>query len=166
MSRRLLLIRHAKSSWKFPELDDHERPLNKRGKRDIHTMGQQLKSRSEALQAIYSSSAVRALTLARCLAEHTGVACQASPGLYTFDVDHLLTEVSALPAEYDCVALVGHNPAITAAVNFLTGSSLANVPTSGIAAMQSEVDAWDNLAPASFKLEYFDYPKKFTKPAN
>ena len=41
--KRLYLVRHAKSSWNHPELDDIDRPLNKRGKRDAPFMGQRLK---------------------------------------------------------------------------------------------------------------------------
>ena len=53
--RKLVLIRHAKSSWKFPELDDHERPLNKRGERDSLSMARHIADK-ETLDVLYSST--------------------------------------------------------------------------------------------------------------
>ena len=41
--KNLLILRHAKSSWKHPDLSDHDRPLNKRGKHDAPLMGRLLK---------------------------------------------------------------------------------------------------------------------------
>jgi phosphohistidine phosphatase len=48
--KSLLILRHAKSSWKHPELTDHERPLNKRGKRDAPRMGELLRPQELVLQ--------------------------------------------------------------------------------------------------------------------
>ena len=55
--KSLLILRHAKSSWKHPELTDHDRPLNKRGKRDASRMGEILRSEHLIPEAIISSTA-------------------------------------------------------------------------------------------------------------
>ena len=52
--KSLLILRHAKSSWKHPELTDHDRPLNKRGKRDAPRMGEILRSEHLIPEAIIS----------------------------------------------------------------------------------------------------------------
>ena len=44
--KKLYLVRHAKSSWKYPDLDDFERPLNNRGKKDAPIMGHWLRSKN------------------------------------------------------------------------------------------------------------------------
>ena len=53
--KRLYLIRHAKSSWKDPDLDDFDRPLNKRGKTDAPLMGKRLKEQGVKPDLIISS---------------------------------------------------------------------------------------------------------------
>ena len=58
--KMLLLLRHAKSSWKDEDISDHERPLNKRGKKDAPKMGKLLKNLNLTPDKIISSSAKRA----------------------------------------------------------------------------------------------------------
>ena len=65
----LYLVRHAKSSWDFPELADADRPLNKRGKRNAPEMGLRLAARNLELDTIITSPANRAKTTARMIAE-------------------------------------------------------------------------------------------------
>nr|WP_294804801.1 hypothetical protein [uncultured Nitrososphaera sp.] len=60
MAKTLLLLRHAKSSWKRPELADCDRLLNKRGKRDALRMERLLKEENLMPDAILSPMAVRA----------------------------------------------------------------------------------------------------------
>ena len=43
--KSILILRHAKSSWKHPDVNDHDRPLNKRGKRDAPYMGELLRDK-------------------------------------------------------------------------------------------------------------------------
>jgi len=71
--KRLYLVRHAKSSWNRPELDDIDRPLNKRGKRDAPFMGQRLKQHDVCPDLIISSPAKRALKTAKIIAHLWGL---------------------------------------------------------------------------------------------
>ena len=66
--KRLYLVRHAKSSWKDPDLDDFDRPLNKRGKRDAPLMGQKLRQADVRPDLIVSSPAKRAAKTAKIMA--------------------------------------------------------------------------------------------------
>ncbi len=66
----LLIVRHAKSSWKDPHLVDHQRPLNKRGKKAAPEMGRRLKKRGERPDMIVSSDARRAVDTAASMAEN------------------------------------------------------------------------------------------------
>ena len=144
--KRLHLIRHAKSSWKFPELADHDRPLNARGERAALIMSKWLAQKDEGLDCIYTSTAVRAITFAKLLSEHTSSPLQADESLYTFSWRALLARVRGLP-ETDCrVAIVGHNPALTELVNQLVSqlvsSRISNVPTAGVVAIDFAVSQW------------------------
>jgi len=67
--KTLYLARHAKSSWKHPELSDIERPLNKRGKRDAPYIGNLLKEKGVKPDIVISSPAVRAKKTALAIAE-------------------------------------------------------------------------------------------------
>ena len=58
--KTLLVLRHAKSRWSDPELDDHERPLNARGRRDGPRMGQLVREHGLIPDIVISSDAVRA----------------------------------------------------------------------------------------------------------
>ena len=161
MSRyRLLLIRHAKSSWDYPELDDHERPLNRRGLRDVPVMTERLQRRDTQLQIVFSSSAVRALAIAESIGRSLAIPVISEYALYTFSADDLLDQLTALPDRYRRVAVVGHNPAITSVANRLSGESIANVPTTGIVSLACDIDGWRTLAADTCSVEDFDYPKR------
>ncbi len=70
--KTLLVQRHAKSSWKDPGLDDHDRPLNKRGKKDGPRMGRLVREEDLIPDLILSSTAVRAKNTAKEVAEISG----------------------------------------------------------------------------------------------
>ena len=159
--RKLLLIRHAKSSWKFPELDDHERPLNKRGARDVLTMARHLADRDEMLDVIYSSTATRALDLAQQISDFTHTTLVPDLSFYTFDEEQLLEILRCLPDSVERVAVVAHNPAITHAANRLSANDYENIPTSGVVAIDCDIDRWADLNSGQCSVDYFVFPKMF-----
>lgn len=159
--KRLLLIRHAKSSWKNSSLHDHDRPLNKRGERDVLSMAEHLVARNEMPEAIYSSTAERALSYARYISERADIPLHQLRSLYTFDDQALMRSLRDLPATLSRVAVVGHNPAITVVANRLSGEAIDNVPTSAVVALDCQVEHWAALVDGSGSLAYFDYPKMF-----
>lgn len=161
--KRLLLIRHAKSSWKHEDLDDHERPLNKRGERDVITMARHLANLDESLDVIYSSTATRALDFAQVISDFTHTTFIPDLSFYTFRADELLEIVSHIPDSAERVAIVGHNPAITQLANRLLQSEvddeISKVPTSGMVALDCPVDSWVEITDIGCELSYFHYPK-------
>src|SRR5690349_7543028 len=68
--KTLFLLRHAKSSWKNSDVDDHERPLNKRGKKDAPKMGRLLRNENLLPDLIISSSAKRCRKTAEHVIHH------------------------------------------------------------------------------------------------
>ena len=110
----VLILRHAKSSWKHADVNDHDRPLNKRGKRDAPLMGDLLQNEHLVPDLIISSTAKRARSTAKAVAKAARYKgdiilnqslCSAPP---TACVDVLRD----LSNEYARVLKVGHNPAI------------------------------------------------------
>ena len=157
--RRLLLIRHAKSSHKDIDLDDHERPLSKRGERDAITMARYLEQRDEALDVIYTSTAIRAIDYAQTISDFTGITLVPDLSFYTFDSDELIEILKCLPESVYCVAIVAHNPAIINAVRRLTNQSIKKLPTSGVIALDCPVDEWNELSDVQLDIDYTITPK-------
>jgi len=159
--RRLLLIRHAKSSHKDSDLDDHERPLNQRGERDRITMARHLADRDEQLDVIYTSTAIRAIDYAQTISDFTNITLVPDLSFYTFDADELVEILKCLPDTVYSAAIVTHNPAITRAVNRLTNDTIKKVPTSGIVAINCPVEEWADLTEVQSEVDYVSYPKMF-----
>lgn len=160
--KTLTLIRHAKSSWKHSELDDHERPLNNRGERDVLTMARYLQTQSDidnGFDVIYSSTATRAMELAQTISDFTNVTLMPDLSFYTFDPDELLEILRNLPEQASRIAIVGHDPAITQVVNRLTAAALKKVPTSGVVQIDCPVEYWHELDQGLCDLSSVTTPK-------
>jgi phosphohistidine phosphatase len=161
--KRLYLIRHAKSSWAQPGLDDIERPLNGRGKRDAPFMGARLKRYGVSPDMIYTSPARRARKTAKRIALAVGYSIdtiEQKAGIYTSDMNRLLTVVQETGNHIENLFLVGHNYVLTDFGEYLTDEVLGNVPTCGIVAISFDVERWSEVSGGAGKLLFFDYPKK------
>src|SRR3954467_7006421 len=125
--KTLLLMRHAKSSWKDDSLDDHDRPLNKRGKRDAPRMGELLREQKLVPDYIVSSSARRARKTADAVAlaaEFRGET-RITGELYMVQPGKMLEVLSQTPEAYNSVLLIAHNPGAEELLEQLTGESCA-----------------------------------------
>ncbi|MGB3363431.1 MAG: histidine phosphatase family protein [Thermodesulfobacteriota bacterium] len=161
--KTLILIRHAKSSWKDATLNDIQRPLNKRGTKDASKMGKHLAQQGIIPDVIFSSPGLRALTTARLISVELGTQptdIRVKEGLYTFNPNDLLTAIKSLKDKYNKVMIVCHNPAITDITNYLSKSRIDNVPTCGVVVLKFGTDSWDKVSKGKAKLSSFDYPKK------
>jgi phosphohistidine phosphatase len=161
--KTVLFIRHAKSSWKEPDLADIERPLNKRGLRDAPFMARLLAGKGIKPDVILSSPAVRAFTTARFFAESLGWPAErirVERRIYDAYPGDLLQLLQKLPEEAETVLLFGHNPTITAVANYFAEHYIPNVPTCGIAQVAMEVSSWKDVAPRRGKLVAYYYPKQ------
>lgn len=158
--KKLLLIRHAKSSWADDELDDHERPLNARGERDSFTMARYLADADEGLDVIFTSTAARALDFAHVISEFTDVSLVPDLSFYTFDEDELMEIIRSLPDNASRVAVVAHNPAIHRVVERLSESELEKMPTAAVASFECHVDEWRDVSESNCELIYLETPKR------
>lgn len=161
--KELLLIRHAKSSWKDDSLPDIERPLNKRGFANAPMMGERLHESGVEIDRFYASPALRSRTTAEMLVEQLEdrrLTIEVISGLYTFNYEELLCWVRSLDDGLQCVAMVCHNPAVTDLVNFLALTHIENIPTCGIATLGMNVNSWRDVGAGVAALKKYDYPKR------
>ncbi len=163
MRRRLTLLRHAKSSWKDPSLDDFDRPLNQRGERDAPVMGRRLRARGARPSLFLTSKARRARRTARLIAREIGYPLeflQGEDALYLASPDQIIDLLARQDDSFHDILLCGHNPGLTDLAVRLSGLPIDNVPTCGIVALEGELPRWQDLHERRLELVYFDYPKK------
>ena len=157
--KRLLILRHAKSSWAEDMLEDHDRPLNARGERDSFTMARYIADLDEGLDVVFSSTAARALDFAQLISELADISLVPDLSFYTFDEDELMEILRSLPDHANRVAIVAHNPAVHQIANRLGDNQIEKFPTAGLAAFNCEIESWRDLSESNSELAYFETPK-------
>lgn len=160
--KQLTLVRHAKSSWDNPSLSDFERPLNKRGQRDLPLMAKRVRDFDLHPNLMLYSSAVRTSQTAEALADALrlpGNACIAVPEMYEACWETLLNLLQGQDDSRGHILLVGHNPGIADLGNYLCDEQLSHVPTSAVQYMLLSVLSWSELSENCATRQIFDYPK-------
>ena len=150
MPKTLLIMRHAKSSWKEAELDDHARPLNKRGRRDAPAMGTLLREQGLTPDAILCSTALRARETAAAVAEACGFAGEISyhAGFYNAAPEAYFEALARLPGAVGVALLVAHNPGVEALLADLTGED-EPFSTGAVAQVTLALADWAQLSLAT-----------------
>lgn len=159
----LILIRHAKSSWSDPTLQDFDRPLNKRGRRNAPFMGEALCNKGVHFDHVYSSPAKRALDTANYICSAIGYdlgRIETDQTLYHASASSLLNFVRNMEDRFSTVAIVSHNPGLNELTNLLTEKHIDNIPTAGIVMLKASVDNWTKVEKKVVTLQDFDYPKR------
>ena len=158
-ARRLIVMRHAKSSWKEPYESDHVRPLKSRGRREALCTAQELVDSGWSPEMVLSSDSTRTQETWVCMAESlngTLVApVQFTRELYHAGLDALKTQLRGLPDEVNTVLVLGHNPGWEEAVERLTGLTYVVMKTAHAALLHAPAGSWaDALArEGAWKLE-------------
>lgn len=163
--RQLILIRHAKSSWSNSSLDDFDRPLNKRGKRDAPFMAKLLSEKEIHPDFIISSPAKRTKLTALEFSKQFGIERANilwNDKLYLASLTTLIKILKQLDDKAKTVFLIGHNPGLTDFQNFLCKEEIDNIPTCGIVSMITD-KKWSEISSKDFELDFFEYPKKYFK---
>lgn len=162
--KTLLLIRHAKSSWNDPDMDDFDRPLNKRGKQNAPEMAARLIHKGMVPELIIASPAKRTRTTAKMMArewKYPKEAILLEEELYLCYASTFLKVITKIDDDFNVVAIFAHNPGITDFANYLTEEiRIDNVPTSGIFAVEADIESWKDFDRAHKKFLFFDYPKQ------
>jgi phosphohistidine phosphatase len=144
--KTLLIVRHAKSSWKHVDVADHDRPLKKRGKRDAKRLGQQLLDRDLVPQLIISSTAKRARGTAKRIAKTSNYAGELTlkHELYHAGPMGYIRVIQSIDDRLQRVMIVGHNPALEVLLEVLTGEARW-LPTGAMVCVDLPVDTWPEV---------------------
>lgn len=145
--KRLVLVRHGKSSWKY-NLPDEERPLKKRAFKDAKLVMEAFQNFSSEGNLLWTSPAERAKGTAELFKSHFQVPAdffEIKKELYTFEVDSLLKTIQTCPNNIDQLFVFGHNPAITEVANKLGDQEFSKMPTTGLVVIDFEVEKWNEI---------------------
>ena len=145
--KKLILIRHAKSSWQAP-LRDFDRPLMKSGIHDAHLVSTNIIEYVPKNYLMWSSAAKRAAETAMIFAQNISYPIESivfKEELYTFDDRKLEDIIKSCPNEYDNLILFGHNEAITNFVNKFGNVFIDNVSTSGFVSINFDSNKWNAI---------------------
>lgn len=162
MTRTLLLVRHAKSSWDNLLLADKDRPLNARGERVALQMGKYLVEHNLLPDLVYSSPALRAwqTTLRLTAAFPQAVDIHLQDHLYEAEASDWWSVLRALPDEASCVLLTGHNPAMHLLVSEMADFLVPKFPTCCIALVEVHAPHWADITRADLRVKELLIPKK------
>lgn len=147
--KKLILVRHAKSSWEH-DVIDHERPLKKRGFDDAILVSNQLKTNFSSVDLALSSDAVRAKTTANIFVDTLNIdrnIFQLNHELYDFSGMDLVNVIKNCDNSVKSLMIFGHNHAITGFSNTYGDTYIDNVPTSGVVIFEFDIDNWIDLKP-------------------
>ena len=167
--RMLYLLRHAKSSWSDDGLDDHDRPLAKRGEEAVVRLRRHIAGAGVAPELVLCSSARRTtMTLegiAPAFPASTTIVIE--EGVYGAPADRLLARLHDVGDDLASVLLIGHNPGLESLAVMLVGHGAAELrrriaekfPTGALASLAFD-GGWHDLAAAGATLQAFVVPRE------
>lgn len=166
-SKRLHLLRHAKSSWDDPGLSDRDRPLAPRGRKAAQRLARWLDEHEVRPGLVLCSPALRATqTLEGVLTELHLPEVAVEEGLYHGSVTELLERARSLPDSVDDAMLVGHNPGLADLCMLLAKPGpqrdriAGNLPTGALATLELDAGSWAALAPGCAELTRLVLPRE------
>jgi len=158
-TRRLILLRHAKSDW--PDVPDRERPLAKRGRRDAPRIGRWLHEHGYQPDVVVCSAARRTRQTWDLVAPELGgsPAVRFEPRAYAASAMTLLYLVQELPSRYRTALLIAHNPGLSELASQLAAPTATDdgprpgisLPTAAVAVLEFPGD-WPSLTPGQARL--------------
>lgn len=166
---RLLLLRHAKSDWGDPALDDLERPLNARGQAAAQTMASHLTQEALLPEHILCSVAQRTRETLAYLIAKLDRQCQIElrKDLYLQNEDTYLSVIRTCSGSIQNLLIIGHNPAIEDTALKLIGAGdqalikelETKYPSGALAVIEFEVETWEDVSSGDGRLERFVKPR-------
>lgn len=161
MTRRLILMRHAKSSWNNRQRDDHARPLNDRGQRSAKTLGNWLRSQGYLPDRILCSSAQR--TRETCAGLDLDAPTRFLDDLYHAGADRMLQILRR--ASEGCVLMLGHNPGIAMLAHELVAdppdhARFDDYPTGATLVVDFPADDWAEARAGTGRVVDFIVPRE------
>ena len=156
--KRLLVMRHAKSDWSSPDQEDFDRPLNKRGRKDVPRVAGFLEACAEPPDLVLASAAVRAQETAARLVEELeeGPQLVLDGRLYLAGPDTLFEVLAATAGKAGSAVVIAHNPGLEQWISRLTGARV-RLPTAAVARVDLDVPRWEG--PLEGELQWLVTPR-------
>ena len=168
--KRLAILRHAKSSWDDPALDDFNRPLNERGWKAARRVGRELKKRGMTFDLVLSSTAARTRETIDGIQHHYDFKAPIGfePQLYLATEQALLQRIRALDEKVESALIVGHNPGLEMLITELTKDDRKGLrqriagkfPTGALAIIEMPAKRWADVAAGSGEIVELILPKE------
>ena len=161
--KELILIRHAKSSWSNPLLEDFERPLNKRGAKNAPFMAKVLKQKEVNPDLIISSPSKRTKDTLDFFIKEFDYKGEIifEESIYEAPYINILKVIKNIDDKHKTIFLFGHNPGFNDLADFLLGRFEENIPTCGVLKIDFDTNYWKNISKDNSKLIFFNFPKKY-----
>jgi phosphohistidine phosphatase len=162
--KTLILLRHAKSSWTDPELDDHERPLNGRGRRNAAQMGRLMKDQELVPELVLCSTSQRTReTAALFFAEWNATpSIEYRDDLYHAEPVRIESMINSIDDSIESLMIIGHNPGLEEFLTKHTGKALT-MPTAALGQVDFELDSWRHFKEVTQgSVIFFWRPKEFS----
>lgn len=159
--KQLLIVRHAKSSWDNPGLEDYQRPLLERGKKKTRYILDYLLKQQIRPDLIISSHATRALDTAKIIAHALFIPEDKiiiSKNLYHGDAESLFNHFYDMNDAVNSLMMVGHNPTLTYFSNYFLDKKIDNLPTSGVVCIEFKTDTWAEIQTSKRKTRFVISP--------
>jgi len=156
-TKTVFFVRHAKSCWDN-NLEDFNRPINKRGYVDANLVSNYLINKNINPEIILCSSAVRTRLTAEIFIKNLNlenVEIKYTKALYDFNGLSVLNVLKQCDNSIDKVLFFGHNHALTYLANSLGSTVISNVSTSGFVQIDFKVLKWENIEKGTTKLTVF-----------
>lgn len=161
--KRLILMRHAKSDWSGGQSNDHDRPLNARGRAASADLGEWLRRNTIIPDQVLCSSAMRTSETFVRLALPSETPLEQTRALYLADADHILATLQK--ATGSTVLMLGHNPGIGMAAEAVLAElpdhpQFVQYPTGATLVAEFDIDTWDQAAWGKAIARHFVVPRE------
>lgn len=162
--KTLLLLRHAKSSWKDTGLQDFDRPLNSRGKKAAEMIGRFIRKQRLAPDLLLCSPAIRARETIEAVIKTAKLSSELryDQRIYEASPVQLLEVVSQIEEERSMVLLVGHNPGMEELLRLLT-ERVEHMATGTLAKIDFKAAKWDKVLEDKGSLDWIVRPKELAE---
>ena len=160
--KKLIIIRHCKSSWSDLSLNDFDRPLNNRGVQDGNLMSKELSKKIDNVDLLISSSSKRTRLTADFFIKLIKInKISFIDDLYHSSSENIISKLKKISNTHESIMVIGHNPGLTDLVNKLTSINLYNLPTCGVAIVNLNIKNWDLIKNFyKYDLEWMKFPKQ------
>jgi phosphohistidine phosphatase len=159
--KTLLLLRHAKSSWKDASIRDFDRPLNQRGLKTAPVVGRLMRKRKLHPDLVLSSPAERARQTTELVLAAAGLEVEVryDERIYEATVARLIEVVTQIDDDANMAFLVGHNPGVEEMVKSLTGEA-RSMPTASLVSIELDIEKWSKVRAGTGRLVWLVKPKE------